>query len=271
MRLVFAVCLAVLAGGVGTAQEKKDVKKAERPSLDAKDWKKRESGLEVWDVKEGKGDEVKAGATVSVHYTGWLTDAKATEFDTSRGGDAVEFPLNGVIKGWTEGIPGMKVGGIRRLRIPADLAYGARGTPDGTIPPNSVLVFEVELMTVTNPLPLPQFPDLKAKEWKKLDSGVEIWDVTEGKGDAVKAVAEVTIHYTGWTTDGKSFDSSKTRGKPNTFPLNRLIQGWQDGVPGMKPGGVRRLRIPPELAYKAQDKPGIPPNSVLIFEIELVK
>lgn len=271
MRLVFAVCLALLAGSVGTAQEKKDVKKAERPKLDAKEWKKLDSGLEVWDVKEGKGDEVKAGATVSVHYTGWLTDEKATEFDSSRGGAAVEFPLDGVIKGWTQGIPGMKPGGVRRLKIPSDLAYGARGTPDGTIPPNATLVFEVELVTAVNPLALPKFPDLKAKEWKKLDSGVEVWDVTEGKGDEVKPGAEVTIHYTGWLTNGESFDSSKTRGKPNTFPLTNLIKGWQEGVPGMKPGGVRRLRIPAELGYGARARPGIPANSVLIFEIELVK
>jgi FKBP-type peptidyl-prolyl cis-trans isomerase len=111
-----------------------------------------------------------------------------------------------------------------------------------------------------------------AKEWKKLDSGVEIWDVKEGKGDAVKAGATVVIHYTGWLTDEKAtkFDSSLDTGKKVTFPLGNLIKGWQEGIPGMKPGGVRRLKIPPALGYGARGAGrAIPPNATLIFEIEL--
>jgi FKBP-type peptidyl-prolyl cis-trans isomerase FkpA len=117
-----------------------------RPDLNSPEWKKQDSGLETWDVKEGDGPEVKPGATVTVHYTGWLTDDKATEFDSSRkSGQPISFPLTGVIKGWTDGIPGMKPGGIRLLKIPGDLAYGKRGFP-GAIPPDATLVFEVELV-----------------------------------------------------------------------------------------------------------------------------
>ena len=149
MRVLSAFVLAglVLSGG-SFAQEKKgeDKKKQERPKLDAKEWKKQDSGLEVWDVKEGTGEAVKEKATVTVHYTGWLTDDKATEFDSSRTeGKPITFSLTKVIKGWGEGIPGMKPGGVRRLKIPANLAYGEEGFP-GAIPPNSVLVFEVELV-----------------------------------------------------------------------------------------------------------------------------
>jgi FKBP-type peptidyl-prolyl cis-trans isomerase len=117
----------------------------------------------------------------------------------------------------------------------------------------------------------PMLPKLDAKEWKKLDSGVEVWDVKEGEGEAVKKGATVTVHYTGWLTNGKQFDSS-IGGKPATFPLNRVIKGWQEGIPGMKPGGTRRLKIPAELGY-GKDGAGdnIPPNSVLVFEVQLIK
>ncbi len=118
-----------------------------------------------------------------------------------------------------------------------------------------------------------EFPKLDAKEWKKQESGLEIWETVEGKGTAAKAGETVTIRYKGWLTDGKEFDTTEKGDKePATFPLNRLIKGWQEGVPGMKPGGVRRLKIPAALGYGAADKGDlIPANSILIFEIELIE
>ena len=106
------------------------------------------SGLKYTDTKVGTGAEAKAGQRVSVHYTGWLTNG--TKFDSSKDrGQPFMFALGGgqVIKGWDEGVQGMKVGGVRRLTIPADLGYGARGA-GGVIPPNATLVFEVELLDV---------------------------------------------------------------------------------------------------------------------------
>jgi len=139
---VFLAASSVTPAGARKPDDKE--KKPMFPDVNAKDWKKLPSGLEIWDVKEGTGDAVKADAKVTVHYTGWLTSGK--EFDSSVGGKPVTFPLNRVIKGWTEGIPGMKPGGVRRLKIPAKLGYGDGGTPDGTIPGGATLVFEVELI-----------------------------------------------------------------------------------------------------------------------------
>ena len=95
-------------------------------------------------------------------------------------------------------------------------------------------------------------------------------DLVVGTGDTATAGQKVTVHYTGWLTNGKKFDSSVDRGQPISFPLNGVIQGWQEGIPGMKPGGVRRLKIPANLGYGAKGAGNvIPPNATLVFEIEL--
>lgn len=114
-------------------------------------------------------------------------------------------------------------------------------------------------------------PDVNAAEWVKHPSGLETWDVTVGTGEEVKAGATVTVHYNGWLTTGKKFDSSVDRGKSISFPLSGVIKGWQEGIPGMKPGGVRRLKIPAELGYGSAGAGAlIPPNATLIFEVQLI-
>jgi len=110
------------------------------------------SGLQFEDTVVGAGDEARAGQHVTVHYTGWLYEngQAGRKFDSSKDrNDPFVFPLGAghVIRGWDEGVQGMKVGGTRRLVIPADLGYGARGA-GGVIPPNATLLFEVELLSI---------------------------------------------------------------------------------------------------------------------------
>ena len=104
-------------------------------------------------------------------------------------------------------------------------------------------------------------------------SGLVYEDLIEGEGECATAGQTVSVHYTGWLTDGKKFDSSKDRNDPFDFSLGagRVIRGWDEGVQGMKVGGARRLTIPPALGYGARGAGGvIPPDATLVFEVELL-
>ena len=151
---VMAHACAVLAGSLlafqAIAQQPAAAPAPVQPAAPA------EPTVLVTDVVAGIGDEALPGMVVIVHYTGWLYDPGAAEhqgrkFDSSRDrGQPFSFHLGAgrVIRGWEQGLPGMKVGGTRRLVIPPDLAYGPRGAGNGVIPPNATLLFEVELLAV---------------------------------------------------------------------------------------------------------------------------
>jgi peptidylprolyl isomerase len=236
--------------------------------------KRSESGLAWTVLQEGTGDtNPKAWDIVTVNYTGWTTDGRMFDSSVKRGKPA-EFPLNRVIRGWTEGVQMMVAGEKRRFWIPGELAYGEANTDDPHAafgPPRGMLVFDVELISFKEAPKPPDAPkDVAAipKNAKKTKSGLGTRVLKKGTGKEHPAeTSVVTVHYSGWTTDGKMFDSSIVRGAPATFGLNQVIPGWTEGLQLMVVGEQRRLWIPEELAY--QGRPGRP-QGMLVFDVELL-
>lgn len=144
--LASAFALAAQTSGHKTAPAR--VPNTNAPTKVVGDGVKTESGLQYWDIKVGAGEEAKSGVHVKVHYTGWFTSGK--KFDSSvdaRQPYSFTLGAGNVIKGWDEGVAGMKVGGKRQLRIPPELAYGEKGYKD-IIPPNATLIFDVQLLSI---------------------------------------------------------------------------------------------------------------------------
>ena len=229
------------------------------------------SGLAYKVLSAGSGqDHPSADSTVEVHYSGWTTDGKMFDSSVKRG-EKISFPLKGVIAGWTEGVQLMVVGEKTRFWIPGNLAYGE--TPQRPGAPAGTLVFDIELFAVKEPAAAPEVPVDVAKapgDATTTDSGLAYKVLRPGTGAVHPAASnKVEVHYSGWTTDGKMFDSSVVRGDTISFPLNGVIKGWTEGVQLMVVGEKTRFWIPGDLAYgETPRRPGAPAGT-LVFDIEL--
>jgi FKBP-type peptidyl-prolyl cis-trans isomerase len=203
---------------------------------------------------------------VTVHYTGWTTDGQMFDSSITRGEPAI-FGVNQLIPGFTEGLLLMNVGDKARFWIPEALAY--KGRPG---PPQGMLVFDVELLSLERkPAPPPAPADVAAppKNAKRTGSGLAYKILKHGSGKVHPTADDtVTVHYTGWTTDGHMFDSSIVRDQPILLPLSKVIPGWSEGVQHMVEGDTARLWIPEVLAYKGN--PGAP-QGMLVFDVTLLE
>ena len=202
---------------------------------------------------------------VTVHYTGWAaSDGRMFDSSITRGAPST-FPLNKALPGWRDCVQLMAVGEKRRCWVPESLAYkGQAGRPTGTV------VFDIELIE-TRPDPSIAPADVKEPpaDAKKTSTGLAFKILRVGTGSRNPAAwSRVTVDYTGWTTDGKVFDSSVVRGKPMTLELSSVIPGWTEGVALMVEGERRRFWIPENLAYKGEAGQ---PKGMLVFDIELIK
>lgn len=373
MATVFAATPLLTLADSKMPETPSDVKAAPEDAV------KTSSGLASKVLQAGKGEKKPSAAdSVTVHYSGWTTDGKLFDSSVQRG-EPTSFPLNGVIKGWTEGLQLMVEGEKRRFWIPADLAYGENpggGRPGGT------LVFDVELISIkeapkvpddaekaadgtrfkkispatgegkpgandlvtfhfkaetmegqtvqdthsepTPPTaPLDKLPPAMSSQFQEMGPGEKrrIWiaeprapgghivadlelvsfkaappapkapeDVAKAPEDAEKtasglvskvltkgtgttkpsATDTVEVHYSGWTPDGKLFDSSVQRGETTSFPLDGVIKGWTEGLQLMVEGEKRRFWIPADLAY-GENPGGGRPGGLLVFDVELIK
>lgn len=223
------------------------------------------SDLKIETIQPGKGPGAEDGDTLSMLYQGKLTNGSVFDGNMDDAYKAnVEKPpfslvlgMGTVIKGWDQGLVGIKVGEVRKISIPSELGYGASGQGE-TIPPNADLVFSVKCLDI-----------VKRGEEMVIDTN----DIKVGSGAEVKKGDKVTVHYVGKLLNGKQFDSSREAGKtPLAFTVGNaeVVPGFEKGVIGMKKGGLRKVRIPPGAAYGAAPQGGIPPNSVLTFEIEIM-
>lgn len=230
-------------------------------------------GVLFYDEKKGTGKLSKLGDKLKVRFTGWLKNGREVGSNRAEVNGAV-FVLGAesVIPGWEKGLVGVQKGSVRWLELSPSMGYAEK--PLAKIPPFSTLIYKVEVVEVeeTETVAFDIFPNVEEVQWTRQASGLKTFILQEGdsSSEGVKNGESVSVHYTGWLTNGKSFDSSRKRGTAFTLMLGagQVIPGWEIGLEGMLIGEKRYIYIPWDLAYGAQGSSAIPPKADLIFLVE---
>lgn len=244
------------------------------------------SGVNYTNDSLGTGREAKLGDLVAVHFRAWVIKDSTKIFedwtkDTTRlvssigssieFGQPIKFKLgdSAFIKGVDEAIVGMKLGGTRSIIIPSGKAYGETGY--GPIPPNSSLKVVINLVDVKDAI-LAKAWEIDSTKIITAKSGLQYFILQPGTGEKADSADLLTVHYTGFLTNGKIFDSSIERDEPFKFrlKLQPVIPGWEEGVKLVGKGGKIKLIIPPALGYGTMPMGSIPPNSTLIFDVDVL-
>jgi peptidylprolyl isomerase len=227
------------------------------------------SGLRMLVLRQGTGnDHAAASDRVRVQYTGWTKGG--TMFDSSLDREQPGlFTLTQVIPGWAEALELMVVGEKRKLWIPAKLAYGDRPLPGA---PAGDLTYEVELVEIIHAPTRPEDVSGVPKTAIVTPSGLAYRVLSAGSGKThPKESDTVVANYSGWTTDGLLFDSTRLRDGPGTFTVSALIRGWKEALKLMVVGDTMRFWMPANLAYGEHPKNEDAPAGMLVFDIELLQ
>ncbi len=228
-----------------------------------------ESGIEYRITSEGEGPTAAINDVVKVHYTLMLEDSTVVDNSYDRG-EPVSFKLGAgqVIKGWDIAMTLLAKGDEATIKIPPELGYGDK--PMGNIPANATLVFKVKIVNII-PAPKP-FEIDENISFKETSTGLRYAIVKNGKGTKLEPGMKVKVHYTGFFEDMSMFDSSLEREQPIEITLGRgmVIKGWEEGLSYLRVGDKARIWIPYQLAYGEQGRGPIPPESNLIFDVEVL-
>lgn len=259
---LFIVCLTIVSCSEDfTPEDEQDIiSYLENNNIDAT---RTTNGLYYTIEEEGTGKNPIENSNVTVAYKGYLLDG--TTFDESPS-SGITFDLDRVIPGWTLGIPFFKEGGKGKLFIHPSLGYGNQSV--GNIPPGSVLVFDIHLISVNNKNNIELYLQENNINANKTEQGLYYLIEEEGTGESPTANSNVTVAYKGYLLNGTVFDESSSTGI--SFNLNQVISGWTLGIPLFKEGGKGKLFIPPSLGYGNQAIGSIPPDSALVFDINLI-
>lgn len=228
---------------------------------DPKKQKTTKSGLKYEVIRSADGPTFKVGQIFKLDYAIFGNEGKLLECTKMTGRHLTGKIADMRLPFLKEAPPLMQVGSRYLFDVPANLGIPGR---------NQTTVWELELVAILKPLPVPEFKMSPKDKLKTTASGLQYEVIREGKGSSPKSFNKVKVHYAGWLTDGTLFDSSYGRGDPMIFPLGGVIPGWVEGIGMMKPGGIRRITIPGKLAYGPRGSGKIPPNATLVFYVELI-
>lgn len=229
-----------------------------------------ETRLDIKFLKAVNGPFPRVSDRVKIHYRGSFENG--TEFDSSyRKKMPLDFVVGyeRVIRGIDFAILRMGLGSVARIHIPWEMAYGENGYAS-VIPPKTNLVFEVELLSI-EPSGIPEtMPNLKSLNFQKFE-GIKIWTLQEGHGDSANPGEKITLHYVGWLENGEVFESSFFDARPAIYSQSsRAIPGWKSIMKIAKPAQILFAEIPSQLAYGSQSLKGIPQDSKLFFQIQIL-